>query len=278
MVLHSFKSIMAVMSNDYPDWLETIEPTKEEIERLEWLIPEQRSKRGHFSVVGGDKNHITRVQETYSLLEAEKPASVSILVPKSWRKFLESNPDAHFAEADNSGGFALAAEESITARIISSDGTIFPGDLGRNSQTAQAIERSIIKTTKPIVLSGDSLELIPNLSLLNRENTILICNFGQFQRLAMAAKITPAVVSDMPHLKVIEVLHELTSTYPAAIVIKHFNWIIASQKGTVWRTKIENENNTLYLGARSVFWHKIEQPNYLKAIVLLAANESQAQH
>jgi NAD(P)H-hydrate repair Nnr-like enzyme with NAD(P)H-hydrate dehydratase domain len=255
---------MAVMSNDYPDWLETIEPTKEEIERLEWLIPEQRSKRGHFSVIGGDKNHITRVQETYSLLEAEKPASVSILVPKSWRKFLESNPDAHFAEADNSGGFALAAEESITTRINSSDGTIFPGDLGRNSQTAQAIERAILQTSAPIILSGDSLELIQSLSLLNRENTTLVCNFGQFQRMAMSAKITPAVVSDMPHLKVIEVLHELTSNYPAAIVMKHFSWLIASHKGTVWRVNSKNDNFTLNSGVATLFWYTINPINYLK--------------
>jgi len=179
------------------EWLKTIEPTKEEVEHLEWLIPEQRSKRGNFSVIGGDKNHITRVQETYSLLEAKKPASVNILVPKSWRKFLETNPNAHFTEADVSGGFALSAEATIIERISRSDGTIFPGDLGRNSQTAQAIERAILQTSAPIVLSGDSLELIPNLSLLDRKNTTLVCNFGQFQRLAMTAKITPAVVSDM---------------------------------------------------------------------------------
>jgi hypothetical protein len=120
------------------------------------------------------------------------------------------------------------------------DATLLAGDFGRNSETAILLEQFMNKHEGQVTITKDGINyfLHTPLTLLDRQQTLLVLSFAQLQKLATNARFHKAFTFDMDFLRLIDMLHDFSLRHKAAFIVKHLESIFVAYGGQVSSTKL----------------------------------------
>lgn len=207
-----------------------------------WSIPEQ--KTGVVQLIGGNSSNFSSVVRIAEDLNRFPLKSVRILLPDALRGKLPPLPDINFAPSTTSGSFAKS--EELSAAAAGADLTFFLGDLSKNSATAIAITEALKNSTKPAVITRDTVDLIaPEMpALIEKPGLIFIASMAQLQKLLRAVYYPKMLLLSMPLLPALEILHKFTLSYPCTILTFHGGNIIVAHNGKTETLPISKTNYT----------------------------------
>jgi ADP-dependent NAD(P)H-hydrate dehydratase / NAD(P)H-hydrate epimerase len=228
---------------------------------LLWSRPETKRQAGKLLIVGGSAHGFAAPAEAYGASVASGVGLTRVLLPHHVKKLLPS-PLANqmeFAPSNPSGSFAQSALAEVLDASEWADGVLMAGDLGRNSETAIVLEQFAIKYHGLLTLAQDAVDyyLKTPADLLSREQTLLVLEFPQLQKLAVGAGFTTAFSSGMDFLHLVEALHEFTVKYKTYIVIEHVDTIFVAVYGQVSTTKLgehKRDRQIKTAAQTSVWW------------------------
>ena len=237
-----------------------------------WNIPER--KQGIISVVGGNAQMFRATAKVAEYLEVNFPLEkVNLVLPDALKDKLPPLENLVWLSSTGTGSFA--SEEELLKIFNTSDASILPGELSKNSATAQAVASACVSSDKPLFITRDVVDLLATDGadrLLENEHLVVLCTMVQLQKLLQAAYYPKMILLSSSLMQVAEALHKLTLSYPFAIMILHNDMILAAKDGKVCTVPLEK---TPYSGlsiwngelvarmAALSFYH----PDFLEAIV-----------
>lgn len=208
-------------------------------ENLFWNIPEQ--KQGFINIVGGNLQNFRTPVKTAEFLNAKFPIqTINLILPDALKDKLPPLPNLVFTKSTESGSFADASE--ILASLDASDFNLVVGDLSKNSITEKVISEICKKTSKPILITRDSVDLLSNVateSVLMNENLIIMASMAQLQKLLKAIYYPRMLLLTSPLSSAAETLHKFTLSYPVSIISLHNGQILVAKNGNVTATSLE---------------------------------------
>lgn len=226
----------APINNDLSYWQKQTRPLFND---LTWNIPEQ--KTGSIVVVGGNSQSFSSVIRTAEYLNQHFPIKhVSTLLPEALRSKLPNSENLNFAAATTSGTFAKSY--LLEQTISDSNFTILAGDLSRNAETTIAITDAVQKTTVPLLITRDSVDLLaPSAAqILNRPNLFIFGSLAQIQKIFRAIYYPRMIMLSQPLVPIIETLHKFTLTYPVTLITFHQEQIIVANNGNISTTPLKD--------------------------------------
>lgn len=244
------------MDKDY--WHKQL-PDKALFPDLVWSRPEQKSQAGKLLIVGGNAHGFAVVAEAYTESTKASVGSSRALLPDVLQKTVSHVfSDVIFGSSTPSGSFARQALAELLELSLGSDGVLLAGDLGRNSETAIMLETYVSKYSGQLTITKDALDYFVKLPLkvLDREQTLLVANFSQLQKMATSSKYTSALTFDMDLLRLVDWLHDFTKLHRSAIILKHLDSLCAAYDGQVCTTNL-NEDLPIWqvkLAAHASVW------------------------
>ena len=203
---------------------------------VEWSRPEQRSHAGKLAIVGGNKLGFAAVNDGYQVAAELGAGQVRAVLPDALQQAVPSSiTEAVFIPSNTSGGFSRDAIPEIIAAANWADVCLLVGDMGRNSETAMALERLLDTYTGHLVVTRDAVELFRPVAerLVQRERTTLVMSFAQLQKLFQSVYYPKILSFSMQLMQLVEALHKFTITYPASVVTFHQNQLIVAHNGEV---------------------------------------------
>lgn len=227
-----------------PEFWHKQEAGKPLFPQLEWSRPENRQTAGKLLIVGGNLHGFAAPAEAYSESIAAGIGMSRVLLPSAVQKVVgPSIENGEFAASTPSGSFSQRALVEVLDWCKWSDGVLFSGDLGRNSETAIMVEKFLQKCEEPTILTKDAIDYVVSLPMpaLERPNTTLVPSFSQLQRLGIAAKFDKPLTFDMDLLRLVDWLHAFTERFAPHIVVKHLNHIFVAVNGEVSSTKLSHD-------------------------------------
>lgn len=208
---------------------------------LAWSRPENRQFAGKLLVVGGNAHGFAAPAEAYAASLQAGIGTARALLPDAIQKIVGIIIEhADFAPSTPSGSFSQKALAELLHAAAWADGVLLAGDLGRNSETAIAIEKFLQKTSGAVTLTRDAVDytVATPYSIVARPETALVLSLSQLQRLATALKFHKPVTFDMDLLRLVDWLHDFTSTFAPFIVVRHHNTIYCAVTGRVSTTGV----------------------------------------
>lgn len=209
-----------------------------------WDRPENKRLAGKLLIIGGNSHEFAAPGQAYSFSLKAGAGVSKVLLPdalqKSIGKVLENG---EFAPSTKSGSFGKKSLAEWLSWASWADGVLIAGDLGRNSETAIVLESFLEKYNGPVVLTKDAIDYFRSQAkdLCNREQTTLVLSLSQLQKLCIDLVFKTAVTFSMTINNLIELIHNLTKTYPINIVTVHNNIFFVAVNGQVSTTKNETE-------------------------------------
>ena len=210
---------------------------------LAWSKPEHRSARGKLGIIGGQKNSFLAVSDNYRAASEYGVGEVKLVLPESLKrdiaKYIE---DVIYSPATQSGGFSKLSEETFLALSDWSQAVILIGDLGKNSETAIAVEYFVAKDKGPIIITRDAVDLLLESAseLVNRQDTVLVVSFSQLQKLFQKIYYPVVLTHSMNTVQLVEAIHKFTISYPTTIALVFQNQIFIADNGLVTSTPLSN--------------------------------------
>lgn len=208
---------------------------------LEWNKPERRDQAGRLLIVGGNLHALTAPAKIYELVKNIGIGEAKLMLPDKTKRLVGKNlPAAHFLPSTKSGEFSQEAAPEVISHAAWADTILFPGDNGRNSQTAILFEELLSAYTSEIVLCRDAVDILSNhpAILFDRPHTTIVISFAQLQKLIQNYSYPAALAFNMDLVKLIEFLHALTEKISARIVTFHQNQFVCAGSGRVSTTKL----------------------------------------
>lgn len=206
-------------------------------EEILWNIPEQ--KTGTLQIIGGNANSFSAEIKQAELLNTFNLKEVRLILPDILRSKVPPVPGVNFAPSTESGSFKKSPE--LDFAFNDADLNFLAGDFSKNSETAIAIVEAIKKSTKPIVFSKDSLDLVVDSAEdFIEKDLIFIASLTQVQKLFKSLLYPKMVLLSSPLIPVVEALHKFTLSYPVTILTIHADHIIIASRGEVVATPIED--------------------------------------
>ncbi|MGH7239948.1 MAG: hypothetical protein ACREHG_07765, partial [Candidatus Saccharimonadales bacterium] len=131
---------------------------------------------------------------------------------------------------------------------------ILAGDFGRNSETAILIDKFVAEYHQQLTLTGDILDFFLSNSqiLLDRDNTLLVPNFTQMQKLAAPHGI--ALISKLDLIQLVERLHDFSLITSASILLTAKGQSIVAKSGQISTTVNNNAADDASLAASAAVW------------------------
>lgn len=203
-----------------------------------WNIPEQ--KTGTIQVIGGNSNNFSYEVKQTELLSGLALKEVRLLLPDALRSKIPPVPGINFAPSTESGSFDKSSE--LDFAVSDSDLVYLSGDFSKNSATSIALVNAIKKSTKPLVFTRDSIDLISESAeeFIERGDMIFIATTAQLQKLLKNLLYPKMILLSQPLIPVVETLHKFTLSYPVTILTYHAENIIIASGGRVVATPIED--------------------------------------
>lgn len=212
--------------------------------QLEWSRPENRQMAGKLLIVGGNLHGFAAPAEAYNESMTAGIGMSRVLLPSAIQKVVgPSVENGEFAASTPSGSFSQRALIELLDWCKWSDGILFAGDLGRNSETAIMVEKFLQKCEEPAILAKDTIDYVTTLPApaLERPNTTLVLSFSQLQRLAIAARFELPLTFSMDMLRLIDWLHVFTERFAPHVIVKHLNHIFVAVNGEVSSTRLAQD-------------------------------------
>lgn len=230
-------------------------------EDLLWSRPEQKALAGKLLIIGGNSHAIAAPGEAFMLAEKSGAGTVKVVMPDKTRKLIGGKLPLgiELAPSTPSGSFSGEALAPLQSYCAWADATLFAGDIGRNSETAIVLEKLASKMPGLHIYTRDAVDYFANtaLTLLGREQTLVVLSIAQLQKLAVSAKYQTAITFDMGLPNLCKALSELTQMHQAHIITQQFNSVITAVNGDVIVTTLESEPDKWRLKvatAASVWW------------------------
>lgn len=211
---------------------------------LLWSRPEQKSAAGKLLVTGGNLHAFAAPAEAYTEAEKAGIGTVRVVLPDATKKIVGRIMEhVEYAPSTPSGSFSQQALAELLDLAMWSDGVLFAGDLGRNSETAILLEKFASKYAGQLTLTKDATDYVVSSPELvrDRENTLLVLSFAQLQKLAVTLGFEKPFTFDMSLLHLVESLHDFTKRYAPHIIVKHLDQIHCAVDGQVVSTKLEKD-------------------------------------
>jgi NAD(P)H-hydrate repair Nnr-like enzyme with NAD(P)H-hydrate dehydratase domain len=224
----------------------------------QWSKPERKSHAGKLLIIGGSMHEFARTQQCYVQATELGIGECKVVLPSSLKLMLGNPPDIEYAPSLAAGSFSLDAEDELMSFINWSDIVLFPGEIGRNSETTQLMFHCVTASSKQCIITRDAFDvLLPeSKQLISRPGTTLVLSFSQAQNLLKAIEWPEAVKSTMAVSELVRLLHELTTTFEASIVTYFETNLIAASDGEVVTTRLGQEPETwrVDLATRISLW------------------------
>lgn len=239
------------MSKDY--WLQ--QPADKALfEDLIWSRPENKMHAGKLLIVGGNAHGFAAPAEAYEASAKAGIGTARALLPDALQKTVGQFFHAgEYVPSTPSGSFATQALSELLDCANWADAVLLTDNFGRNSETAILLEKFIDKYAGFLTLSGDSLDyFLDKPEILERENTLIVADLQQLQKLSAASRFTQAFTSDMGILKLVDILHDFSNQHKAILIFPYEDSIAIGYKGKVVTTN-KTAPNTL-LGAHTATW------------------------
>jgi len=215
-------------------------------ENLIWSKPQQKSRAGKLLIIGGNLHSISLPGEAYEIAQKQLVGDCKVVMPDATKKLLGSKPplSIEFSSSTPSGSFSSKAYDDLVSFISWSNATLFAGDFSHSSETAILFEK-LVSVPGMQIYTLDSVDnfIINPMSILNREDTLLVLNMAELQKYALNAGFQKAFISNMEILQLVEHLNEFTKTYSCHIVVEHNSQILVASGGQVISTKLTKEPN-----------------------------------
>ncbi|MGH7157619.1 MAG: hypothetical protein ACREGD_00870 [Candidatus Saccharimonadales bacterium] len=208
---------------------------------LEWSRPENKLHAGKLLVVGGNAHGFAAPAGAFGYTQTAGAGTVHALLPDAVRKIVDAIlPEADYAPSTPSGSLSQKALVDLLQAGNWADSVLVAGDLGRNSETAILLESFLAKHRGQVTITKDAVDYITSspLTILQREDTLLVLSLSQLQRLGTAAKLPKPVKFSMDLLHLVEWLHECTTRHQPHIIVKHQNALLAAVNGQVSSTTV----------------------------------------
>ena len=221
-----------------------------------WNRPENRMYAGKILVVGGNLHGFSRPAEAYTEALKAGAGVARVLLPDALQKTVGSLfPDAEFAPSTPSGSFATKALAEVIAAAEWSDGVLLAGDFGKNAETTILLDGILREYNGILVFANDAIDYA--ISVANtgeqRQGNCFVMTIQDLQKYLVAAKYHQAVTSDIDLIRLITLLHELTTEWPIHIVLQHETKIIVASGGQVSTTPC-SASTTQIAAHTSVWW------------------------
>jgi ADP-dependent NAD(P)H-hydrate dehydratase / NAD(P)H-hydrate epimerase len=263
------------MSMDY--WVKQ-DYSKPLFPELEWSKPENKRHAGKLLIVGGNLHGFAAPANAFAAAEKAGVGTTRVVLPDAIQKAVKTfMPEADFAPSTPSGSFSVKSLDVFLEHAGWSDAVLVAGDLGRNSETAIALESFITKYGGPVSLTKDAVDYVVEApdSVVNRPDTLLVTSFAQLQKLLVNAKFKTAITFDMDLLRLLAILHDFTLAHGTHIIVKHRDVMLVASQGKVSSTKLETDKEIWRVetaAAATVWWlqHKAEA---FKAITTAIVNK-----
>lgn len=221
--------------NQYPYWQKQT-PDEPLFPDIEWNKPERRNQAGKLAIIGGSKLGFAATAESYQTAIGAGAGEVRILLPDALKKNVPASmTDVLFAPTNNSGGLAIEAKNELKSLADWADVLLFPGDAGKNSQTAILYEEIILESKKPVVLTRDAIDLVQNSfqALLDKPEVVFVGSFAQIQRIFKEVYYPKVLTFSMQLAQFVETVHKFTLTYPVSIVTLHAEQLVIARGGEI---------------------------------------------
>ena len=209
---------------------------------LLWSRPENKMQAGKLLIIGGNAHGFSAPATAYTEAEQAGIGTTRVLLPDHIRRqllhFHGASLELEYAPSTPSGSFASKALAEMLDHALWADVVLLAGDLGRNSETAIAMESFTKKYTRKLVITKDAVDYFNTAptAILNRENTVLVLTVAQLQRLVTEAHFTQAITFKMDMLHMVDWLHAFTQEFRSGIVVRHLDTIFVALNGRVSST------------------------------------------
>lgn len=237
------------MANTY--WLkQTSQPLFPD---LLWSRPQNKRAQGKLLIIGGHQHSFAAVSQAYSAAIEAGIGSCRAVLPASLEKSLgKVFPEAEFAAANPSGGFAHNALAHFLDASAWADGVLMAGDFGNNSETTVLLESYVEKYPGPLTAAGDS----PLEAAVKKANAVVVSDINSLQKTAAGLGVIVRVADDLAQL--VEKLADFSKYISAAIITEHQDFILTAYQGRVCTTAGSMAGPRA--SAYAAVWH-IQQPS-----------------
>lgn len=237
---------------------------------LEWSRPELKSQAGKLLIIGGNSGGFMAPAQAFSAAEAAGIGSCRVLLPSSLQKLVGKDLlPGEFAPSTPSGGLSRQAVADMIDNANWAEAVLIAGDLGHNSETVIAIDTFINKYPGQLTLTGETCELLANTAeqLLTRQNTTLVLELNDLQKLYKNSHQATAITSDIDLLNLVDSLHVFTEKYATNLIIVHGQTILVASQGQITSTQQAGNNNSAVLvAAKAAVWWLQNPSQALKAL------------
>lgn len=225
---------------------------------LLWSRPENKQHAGKLLIIGGNLHGFAAPASAYQVASKAGIGVSKVLLPDALQKTVGRILDnGEFAPSTPSGSFSKQALASWLDWAGWSDAVLLAGDLGRNSETAVAIESFVAKIVKQVTVTKDAVDYFyadPN-KVLNRPNTTLILTLAQLQKLARHSQYPEAVTFGMGLAQLVDWLSGFSQAHQANFITYHNETIFVAVNGEVSTTHVgEKESWRVNTAASAAVW------------------------
>jgi NAD(P)H-hydrate repair Nnr-like enzyme with NAD(P)H-hydrate dehydratase domain len=224
-----------------------------------WNRPENKRYAGKLLIIGGHKQSFSAPSRAFTAATKAGAGTVRILLPDALQKTIgKVFPEAEFAASTPIGSFSRQALGHFLELAGWADAVLLAGDLGKNSETAILLEGFIDKYDGLLALTGDSLDYFAQKpsQIIERQNSLLIGNLGQIQKLAQP-RVAIRQAEDL--IQILNKLSIFTSAIKASVITEQADQIIVAQQGKISTTKTAKQGSEVELAAYASVW-LMQQP------------------
>lgn len=206
---------------------------------IDWNRPEQKSQAGRLAIIGGNKLSFASVACGCKYATEFGVGEVRAMVPDALQRLIPNNKNTFFAQSNDSGGFSKKSVANLTSITEWADAVVLIGDLGKNSETAIAMEH-LMKASGKLLITRDSIDLLMNNmgTLVEREETMIFASMAQLQKIFRTVYYPKVLTFNMQLNTLVEAVHKFTVTYPLTVATLHQDVFVAAYRGEVITTEL----------------------------------------
>jgi NAD(P)H-hydrate repair Nnr-like enzyme with NAD(P)H-hydrate dehydratase domain len=236
------------------------EHSKPLFEDLIWNKPEQKSQAGTLLIIGGNSHEIIHPSQAFAASLKTGVGECRVLLPSATKKLLGPKypHEIILLTSNPSGGFSKLAFNEIAAHDSWAGATLYAGSLGKNSETSALVEDLVLSLSGLVTLSDDAIDIfLPSpQKLLERSDTLLVCNFVQLQKIIQHHLPEYAITSTMGVVHFAETVAAWTKKHNTHIVCYFEESFFVCSQGKVISTKMATDTNwqTEIAAAATVWW------------------------
>ncbi|PJE65004.1 hypothetical protein COU91_03965 [Candidatus Saccharibacteria bacterium CG10_big_fil_rev_8_21_14_0_10_47_8] len=248
-------------------WLK--QTNKPVFEDLLWSRPQNRRRAGKLLIVGGHAHAFVAPAAASAAATKAGIGTTRVLLPNSLEKltkphfsyFQGGTLQVEFGVSTPNGSFGRQALDQLLESASWADGVLLAGDLGHNSETAILLDNFIRKFTGQITCAGDALDYFLEASspILERENSLIIAEFSQLQKLAKLNKPELTLKNSMNLYELVQALNVWTEVIKVSVITFHQDHILVSYNARTSTTAVVDANIGRLSAFAAVWW--LQQPD-----------------